>query len=96
VTFVEATLGATIEVPTLGGEPVKLRVAAGTPSGRILRVKGRGVVTAKGEGDLLAEVQVAVPGHLTADALKHLEAFSKAMPTENPREELLEKAKADH
>lgn len=94
VTFAEATLGATIEVPTLGGEPVKLRVAAGTPSGRILRVKGRGVTSSKGEGDLLAEVQVAVPGHLTADALKHLEAFAKAMPNENPREELLERAKA--
>jgi molecular chaperone DnaJ len=94
VTFTEATLGATIEVPTLGGEPVKLRVAAGTPSGRILRVKGRGVTSAKGEGDLLAEVQVAVPSHLTADALKHLEAFAKAMPNENPREDLIERAKA--
>jgi molecular chaperone DnaJ len=43
VTFTEAALGATIEVPTLGGDPVKLKVAPGTPSGRILRVKGRGV-----------------------------------------------------
>jgi len=94
VTFTEATLGATIEVPTLGGEPVKLRVAPGTPSGRILRVKGRGVTSSKGEGDLLAEVQVAVPSHLTADALKHLEAFAKAMPNENPRDELIERAKA--
>ncbi len=96
VTFVEATLGATIEVPTLGGEPVKLRVAAGTPSGRILRVKGRGVTSTRGTGDLLAEVQVAVPSRLTEDALKHLEAFAKAMPNENPRAELLDKAKADH
>lgn len=96
VTFVEATLGATIEVPTLGGDPVKLRVAAGTPSGRILRVKGRGVTSSKGTGDLLAEVQVAVPSRLTEDALKHLEAFDKAMPTENPREELLERARGDH
>ena len=94
VTFAEATLGATIEVPTLGGEPVKLRVAPGTPSGRILRVKGRGVTSSKGEGDLLAEVQVAVPSHLTADALKHLEAFAKAMPKENPRDDLIERAKA--
>ena len=61
----------------------------------MLRVKGRGVTSAKGEGDLLAEVQVAVPGHLTADALKHLEAFAKAMPNENPRDELLERAKAN-
>lgn len=96
VTFLEATLGATIEVPTLGGDPVKLRVAAGTPSGRILRVKGRGVTSAKGTGDLLAEVQVAVPSRIPDDALKHLEAFGKAMPKENPRQELLERAREDH
>ncbi len=94
VTFVEATLGATIEVPTLGGEPVKLRVAPGTPSGRILRVKERGVTSPKGVGDLLAEVHVAVPGRLTEDALRHLEAFASSMPRDNPREELLEKAKS--
>lgn len=96
VTFVEAALGATIEVPTLGGEPVKLRVAAGTPSGRILRVKGRGVTSAKGTGDLLAEVQVAVPSRLPDDAKAALEAFAAAMPPENPRAELLERAKVDH
>ena len=96
VTFAEAVLGATIEVPTLGGEPVKLRVAPGTPSGRVLRVKGRGVTSDKGTGDLLAEVQVAVPDHLTADAVKHLEAFAKSMPSENPRDDLLARARADH
>ena len=93
VTFVEATLGATIEVPTLGGEPVKLRVAPGTPSGRVLRVKGRGVTAPKGVGDLLATVQVAVPSHLPADAQASLEAFAKAMPDENPRDELLARAR---
>ena len=96
VTFAEAALGATIEVPTLGGEPVKLRVAAGTPGGRILRVKGRGVTTAKGTGDLLAEVQVAVPGRVPDDAAAHLRAFEAAMPQENPRAELLDKARSDH
>jgi molecular chaperone DnaJ len=90
VTFTEAALGATIEVPTLEGTPVKLRVAAGTPSGRVLRVKGRGVTTAKGPGDLLASVVVAVPSHLTPTAKEALEAFAAAMPDENPREELLE------
>jgi molecular chaperone DnaJ len=93
VTFAEATLGATIEVPTLGGDPVKLRVTPGTPSGRVLRVKGRGVTTSKATGDLLAMVQVAVPSHLTAEAKDHLEAFAKAMPEENPRAELLAKAR---
>jgi molecular chaperone DnaJ len=93
VTFVEATLGATIEVPTLGGEPVRLRVAPGTPSGRVLRVKGRGVTTSKGVGDLLATVQVAVPSHLTSEAREHLEAFARAMPAENPRLDLIDKAR---
>jgi molecular chaperone DnaJ len=93
VTFAEAALGATIEVPTLGGNPVKLKVAPGTPSGRVLRVKGRGVSTAKGTGDLLAVVQVAVPSHLTKDAQEALEAFVGKLPAENPRDDLLAKAR---
>ena len=96
VTFTEAALGATIEVPTLGGDPVKLKVSPGTPSGRILRVKGRGVSTTSGAGDLLAEVQVAVPGRIPDAALDHLRAFAAAMPADNPRAELLDKARADH
>ncbi|MEO8907273.1 MAG: DnaJ C-terminal domain-containing protein [Microbacteriaceae bacterium] len=93
VTFAEAALGATIEVPTLGGNPVKLKVSAGTPSGRILRVKGRGVVTDKGTGDLLAVVQVAVPSHLSKEAEEALKVFEAKIPAENPREELLAKAR---
>ncbi|WP_374009299.1 DnaJ C-terminal domain-containing protein [Leifsonia sp. LS-T14] len=93
VTFAEAALGATIEVPTLGGDPVKLRVAPGTPSGRVLRVKGRGVETAKGTGDLLAVVQVAVPSHLSNEAKEALEAFAAKLPDENPRDDILAKAR---
>lgn len=93
VTFAEAALGATIEVPTLGGEPVKLRVAPGTPSGRALRVKGRGVQTQKGTGDLLAVVQIAVPSHLSGEAKEALEAFAEKLPDENPRDDLLAKAR---
>ncbi|WP_111720338.1 DnaJ C-terminal domain-containing protein [Homoserinimonas sp. OAct 916] len=93
VTFAEAVLGATIEVPTLGGAPVKLKVAPGTPSGRILRVKGRGVATSKGTGDLLAEVQVAVPSHVSAEAKEALEHFSTLLPPENPRLELIDRAR---
>ncbi len=93
VTFVEATLGATIEVPTLGGDPVKLKVAAGTPSGRVLRVKGRGVVSSHGAGDLLATIEVAVPAHVTAAARAALEELARQLPHENPRAELLAKAK---
>ncbi|MFT4157325.1 MAG: DnaJ C-terminal domain-containing protein [Microbacterium sp.] len=93
VTFTEAVLGATIEVPTLGGDAVKLRVAPGTPSGRVLRVKGRGVTTAKGTGDLLAELQIAVPSHLDDAAREALERFQELEPEENPRAELIAKAR---
>ena len=94
VTFTEAVLGATVEVPTLGGSTVKLKVQPGTPSGRVMRVKGRGIKTSKGTGDLLAEVQVAVPSHLSAEAQEALEAFQKVEPQENPREDLIARARA--
>jgi molecular chaperone DnaJ len=92
VTYAEAVLGATILVPTLGGEPVKLKVSPGTPNGRVLRVKGRGVVTAKHEGDLLATVEIAVPSHVSDKAKKALEEFDGLLPEEDPRAELLMKA----
>jgi len=92
ITFAEAVLGATIQVPTLGGDPVKLKVAPGTPNGRVLRVKGRGVVTAKAEGDLLATVEIAVPSHVSDKAKKALEEFDGLLPDEDPRADLLIKA----
>ncbi|MGO1234472.1 MAG: DnaJ C-terminal domain-containing protein [Microbacterium gubbeenense] len=88
VTFTEAVLGTTIEVPTVDGATVKLRVAPGTPSGRVLRVKGRGIKTSKGTGDLLAEVEVAVPDHLTDEQKAALEAYRAVEPNENPRSAL--------
>ena len=92
VTFSEAVLGATIQVPTLGGEPVKLKVAPGTPAGRVLRVRGKGVVTAKHEGDLLATVEVAVPAHVSDKAAKLLAEFDSELPDEDPRADLINKA----
>ncbi len=93
VTFAEAALGATIEVPTLGGEPVRMKIAPGTSSGRVLRVKGRGVATPRGTGDLLARVEVAVPNHLTAAQKEALEHFQASAPAENPRDDLIAKAR---
>jgi molecular chaperone DnaJ len=93
ITFSEAALGGTVEVPTLGGDPVRLKVQPGTPSGRVLRVKGRGVKSSKGTGDLLAEVQVVVPSHLSEQAREALEAFREVEPQENPREDLLSRAR---
>src|SRR5687767_12762818 len=76
ITFAEATLGATLTVPTLDGN-VTLKVPAGTASGQTLRVRGRGVPGKGRSGDLLVTVEVAVPKRLTPaaeDAVKVLEA----------------------
>ncbi len=94
ITFGEATLGATIEVPTIDGEVVKVKVPAGTPGGKVLRVKGRGVRAGAALGDLLVELQVAVPAHLSKAAQGYLEKLMSALPKENPREELLRRAGA--
>jgi len=65
ITFPEAALGSEVKVPTLNG-PVKLKIPAGTSSGRTFRVRGRGVSKPDGsKGDLLATVQVAVPEKLS-------------------------------
>jgi molecular chaperone DnaJ len=87
VTFPEAALGGDIDVPTLDGATVRVRVPAGTRSGRTLRVKGRGVAAAKGTGDLLVTVEVAVPTTLTDEQRDALEAFAAAT-TESPRDHL--------
>lgn len=92
ITFAEAVLGATIQVPTLGGEPVKLKVAPGTPNGRTLRVKGKGVQVAGKEGDLLATVEIAVPAHVSDKAKELLEQFNAELPEEDPRLDVLTRA----
>ncbi|WP_407320315.1 DnaJ C-terminal domain-containing protein [Isoptericola halotolerans] len=92
VTFAEATLGTTVEVPTLSGEKVRLKVPSGTPSGRVLRVKGRGVATAKRTGDLMVTVQVVVPQKLSKGARKALEDFAAEADGEDVRAELTAQA----
>jgi molecular chaperone DnaJ len=91
VTFAEAVLGADIEVPTPSGGRVRLRVPAGTPSGRTLRLRGRGIKTPKRTGDLLVTVQVAVPQRVDGAAREAVEAFRDATKDDDPREELFAK-----
>ena len=93
VTFAEAALGADIHVPTLEGDSVRVRVPAGTPSGRTLRVKGRGVKTAKETGDLLVTIDVAVPQNLTKEAEEAVKAFAAATSDADPRRDLAAKAR---
>ncbi len=84
VTFPEIALGADITVPTMDGDPVTVRLAPGTPNGRTLRVKKRGVKTSKGTGDLLVTVEVAVPSRLDAAQKRAVEALDEAT-VESPR-----------
>ncbi|WP_273652503.1 DnaJ C-terminal domain-containing protein [Cellulomonas fimi] len=93
VAFDEAALGATIEVPTLDGGTVRVRVPEGTPSGRVLRVKGKGITTPKGVGDLLVTVQVVVPQRLSAAAREAVQAFGIATSGEDVRADLLDAAR---
>lgn len=93
VTFAEAALGATVAVPTLDGGTVKVRIAPGTPSGRVLRVKGRGIDARSGTGDLLAKVQVVVPQRLSDTAREAVEALQAEEAGADPRADLIERAR---
>ncbi|HLS45158.1 MAG TPA: DnaJ C-terminal domain-containing protein [Ornithinicoccus sp.] len=94
VTFAEAALGATVQVPTLDGGTVKVKVAAGTPSGRVLRVKGRGIKAKSGTGDLLAKVNIVVPQRLTDKAREAVEVLAAEEDGADPRAELIQRARS--
>ena len=82
VSFADAALGADIDVPTLGGGTVKLRIKPGTQPGSRHRVKGKGITrtTSKGTvtGNLIVTVEVAVPTELNDAQRAAVEAFAAA------------------
>ncbi|WP_168583133.1 DnaJ C-terminal domain-containing protein [Gephyromycinifex aptenodytis] len=95
VTFAEAALGATIAVPTLSGESVKVKLPAGIASGKTLRVRGRGVARkGGGAGDLLVRVQVLVPQRLTDEAREAVEVLQRLDAGIDPREDVFRKARS--
>lgn len=87
ITYPEAALGADVAVPTVDGERVTIRVPPGTRSGRVFRVRGRGVVSPRAKGDLLVTVEVAVPQHMTDAERSALEAYAASLG-ESPRAHL--------
>ena len=87
VTFAEAALGSVVDIPTLNGS-TKIRVPAGTQSGKTLRVSGEGIETANGTGDLLVTLEVAVPTELSDEQRSLLEQFNQKSSEENPRSHL--------
>jgi molecular chaperone DnaJ len=95
VSFPEAALGATVKVPTLDGPPVSVKIPAGTPNGKVLRVRDRGVTKRDGSrGALLVTVEVAVPTAMSEEARETLTSYAGLHP-ENPRASL-DSAVADH
>lgn len=87
ITYAEAALGATVTVPTFGGGSVSVRIPPGTTAGRTFRVKGKGVETARGTGNLLVKVNIVVPDALTDEEADALRAYA-ALVDEHPRQHL--------
>jgi molecular chaperone DnaJ len=79
ISFAQAALGAEIEVPTIEGK-IKMKVATGTQSGTVLRLRGKGVpdLRGSGRGDQLVRVVVETPRKLTARQRELLEEFARS------------------
>ena len=89
VSFPEASLGATIEVPTLDGKTVKVKVPEGSSTGKLLRIRGKGV----GTGDMYVRLKVAVPKRLSDEAKRAVELFASATSDADPRGEFAKMAR---
>ena len=92
ITFAEAALGADVKIPTLEGNEVTVRIAPGTPTGRTLRVKGKGVTKGHHTGDLLVTVEVQVPRRAEGKVEAAIKAFAEATKDEDVRANFREQA----
>ena len=88
VTFTEVALGAEVEVPTLSGK-ARIKVPAGSQTGRLMRLRGKGMPRLKkrGYGDLFAKLDVVVPAELNSREKKLLQEL-QTLGSKNPREDL--------
>jgi molecular chaperone DnaJ len=87
ITYAEAALGATVEVPTPEGQQLSLKVPPGSQDGKLLRMRGHGApkLNGGGRGDLLARLRLSVPTKLTKAEREAIENLRK-VSRENPRE----------
>jgi molecular chaperone DnaJ len=86
ISFPQAALGDSVIAPTLDGE-VKLKVPAGTQSGKLFRLRGKGIPHLRGfgSGDLLVQTIVWVPGNLSSEEKSLLEKLSKSRGGQAPK-----------
>ena len=77
VTYADAALGASIEIPTLSGK-VRVKIEQGTPSGKVIRLKGKGLPDLNGysRGDMLVSINVWVPKSVTKEEKAMLEQLN--------------------
>ena len=79
ISIIDAAMGTQVDVPTLDGK-ARIKVEAGTQSGKVLRLKGKGVpdINGYGKGDLLVSIQVWTPKHLSSEEKKLLEKLRES------------------
>src|SRR5213075_2043696 len=78
INIAQATLGSKVNVKTLDGKKVSIRIPAGSPAGKRFRVRGQGIAKAGAQGDLIVEVEVVVPEKLTPEQEKMMKEFADA------------------
>jgi molecular chaperone DnaJ len=96
VSFPEAALGAEVKVPVHRGQPKTVRIPAGTPNGRVLRVRGQGAPRRDGtRGDLLVTVDVQVPNTVDETTREALEKMAGSLDGDDLRGDLLRMAREE-
>jgi len=90
ISFPDAALGASIEVPTLDGK-ARIKIEPGTQSGKLLRLRGKGLpsINGYGKGDIIIDVNVFVPTNLSSEEKKILEQLRNSknfQPASNKKE----------
>ncbi len=88
VSYPEAALGGPVDVPLPDGSSVAVKIPANTSSGQVLRVRGRGVKRGNKQGDVLVELQITTPSHLSEAAKATVETLKADLADWNPREAL--------
>ncbi|MGO1715246.1 MAG: DnaJ C-terminal domain-containing protein [Ancrocorticia populi] len=95
VSFGEAALGGTVEVPTLDGKNVSVKVPAGSSTDKLLRVKHRGLPKGKvARGDMYVRLKVMVPKKMSDEARKAAELFTAATRDADPRADFMKLARS--
>ncbi len=91
ISYPEAVLGAQASVPLPDGSNVRVKVPAGSSSGRVLRVRGRGLKKGKKRGDLLVELSIVLPEAESPEMLELVEQMKTQMDDWDPRRKLAER-----